>query len=67
MVVVLSGNVESESTKIVVISNSIDYSPELIEYLRQTFNVISITADEFPLYQNYDYYIILGGPDADRR
>lgn len=49
---------------IVVVSNSIDYSPELIEYLEQDFTVISITPDEFPEYQQYQYYVILGGPDA---
>ncbi len=50
--------------RIVVVANSIDYSPELIEYLSQEFEVISITAEEFPDYQGYQYYVILGGPDA---
>lgn len=50
--------------KIVVVSNSIDYSPELIEYLQKEREVISITADQFSEYQQYQYYIILGGPDA---
>ncbi len=52
------------SDKIVVVSNSIDYSPELIEYLSSDFEVIPITADQFPHYQDYDFYVILGGPDA---
>jgi len=51
-------------SKIVIVSNSIDYSPALIEYFQNDFDVISITAEEFPSYQNYQYYIILGGPDA---
>ena len=59
LLILLSG-----PTKIVVVSNSIDYTPELIEYVQQHFQVISITAEEFSDYQNYDYYIILGGPDA---
>lgn len=59
LLIVLSG-----PTKIVVVSNSIDYSPELIEYLQQEFQIISITAEEFSSYQNYQYYVILGGPDA---
>ncbi|MBU7013245.1 MAG: DUF255 domain-containing protein [Theionarchaea archaeon] len=50
--------------KVVVISNSIDYSPELIQYISQEFQTISITADQFPNYQNYQYFVILGGPDA---
>lgn len=51
-------------SKIVVVSNSIDHSPELIEYLQKDFEVISVTAEEFSDYQNYQYYVILGGPDA---
>lgn len=51
-------------TKIVVVSNSIDYSPELIEYIGHDFEVIPITAEEFSEYQGYQYYVILGGPDA---
>jgi thioredoxin 1 len=50
--------------KVVVVSNSIDYSPELISYIGQEFDVITITADEVPDYQNYSYFVILGGPDA---
>jgi hypothetical protein len=50
--------------KIVVISNSIDHSPELIEYLQGKVDVIAITAEELPLYQSYQYYVILGGPEA---
>jgi len=50
--------------KIVVVSNSIDYSPELIEYLGQEYEVIPISAEEFFDYQNYQYCVILGGPDA---
>lgn len=49
---------------IVVVSNSIDYSPELIEYLEQDFTVIAITAEQFPEYSQYQYFIVLGGPDA---
>jgi thiol:disulfide interchange protein DsbD len=49
---------------IVVVSNSIDYSPELIEYLEQDFTVIAITADQLPEYSQYQYFIVLGGPDA---
>jgi thioredoxin 1 len=52
------------SPKIVVISNSIDHSPELIEYLQEKLDVIAITAEELPLYQSYQYYVILGGPEA---
>lgn len=50
--------------EIIVVSNSIDHSPELISYLSQDFEVISITAHEFPSYQDYHYYVIVGGPDA---
>jgi thioredoxin 1 len=59
LLIVLSG-----PTKVVVVSNSIDYSPELIEYVQQEFEVISISAEEFSDYQHYQYYMVLGGPDA---
>jgi thioredoxin 1 len=59
VIVLLSGPI-----KVVVVSNTIDHSPELIEYLQQEFEVISITAEEFPNYQGYQFYVILGGPDA---
>ena len=59
LMILLSGPV-----KVVVISNSIDHSPELIDYVQQEFEVISISAEEFPDYQGYQYYVILGGPDA---
>ena len=48
VIVLLSGPI-----KVVIVSNSVDYSPELIEYLQQEFEVISITAEEFPDYQNH--------------
>lgn len=64
VLLLLSGSLEMESKKIVVISNSIDYSSSLITYLRQSFDVIPITAEQFPSYQNYQHYVILGGPDA---
>jgi thioredoxin 1 len=50
--------------KIVVVSNSIDHSPELIEFLQKEFEVISIAPEEFSSYQNYEYFVVLGGPDA---
>jgi thiol-disulfide isomerase/thioredoxin len=53
-----------EPIKVVVVSNSIDFSPDLIEYLQQEYEVISIAAEEYSQYQDYEYYVILGGPDA---
>lgn len=50
--------------KIVVVSNSIDYSPEFIEYLQNEFEIISITPEEISSYQNYEYFVVLGGPKA---
>jgi hypothetical protein len=64
VLLLLSGSLEMESKKIVVVSNSIDYSSSLIKYLRQSFDVIPITAQQFPSYQNYKNYVILGGPDS---
>ncbi|MBU7021113.1 MAG: lamin tail domain-containing protein [Theionarchaea archaeon] len=64
VLLLLSGSLEMESKKIVVVSNSIDYSSSLITYLGQSFEVISITAQQLPSYQNYQHYVILGGPDA---
>ncbi len=62
--IVLFGPANSSAITVVVVSNSIDFSPDLIEYLQQEYEVISITAEEYPHYQEYQYYVILGGPDA---
>ncbi len=64
LLVMLSGSLKLESETIVVVSNSIDYSPELIAYLQEYFDVILITAADFYQFQGYQYFIILGGPDA---
>ena len=69
VLVALSGSLQLqlEREKVVVVSNSIDYSSGLIRYLQKSFEVTSITAQEFPWYQSqyaYKYFVILGGPDA---
>ncbi|MBU7042762.1 MAG: DUF255 domain-containing protein [Theionarchaea archaeon] len=49
---------------IVIVSNSIDHSTELISYMQNHHQIITITPEEFPQYQTYEYYVLLGGPDA---
>jgi thiol:disulfide interchange protein DsbD len=49
---------------IVIVSNSIDHSPELISYVQEHHRVLPIEPIDFSEYQQYDYYILLGGPDA---
>jgi len=59
MVLLLSG-----PSHIIIVSNSIDHSPELVSYLQEHNQVVTITPEQFPEYQVYDYYVLLGGPDA---
>ncbi|KYK34451.1 MAG: hypothetical protein AYK18_04150 [Theionarchaea archaeon DG-70] len=62
--IALSGSLKLATSTIVVVTNSIDYSYELIEFLEQYFNVICINAEEFPFYRHHTYFVVLGGPDA---
>ena len=59
MALLLSG-----PSHVIIVSNSIDNSPQLISYLQEHNQVLSITPDQFPNYQAYEFYILLGGPDA---
>jgi hypothetical protein len=64
ILIMVSGSLVFEPQTIVVVSNSIDYSSELVQYLEKSFDVIHISAEEFSQYQNYQFFVILGGPDA---
>jgi hypothetical protein len=66
LLLLLSGSITFNIHTVVVVANTIDYSSELVEYLQKSFTVIIITPGEFWSYQqkDYQYYIVLGGPDA---
>jgi hypothetical protein len=67
--VALSGSLELklDFEKIVIVSNSIDYSYGLVTFLKKSFDVTTISGREFSYYQNqdqYTYFVIVGGPDS---
>lgn len=66
LLLLLSGSITINTQTVVVVANSIDYSSELVDYFQKSYNVIVITPEEFWSYQqkDYQYYIVLGGPDA---